>query len=157
MRTFAASIMPWVNRLAAFADPRVVDKSCLASAVYFEARSESRRGQLAVATVILNRVKGRHFPSSVCGVVYQGASRRNACQFSFACDGKSNAPRPGRAWDTAIAVADEVMNDNRVIEDERLKAVATATFYHADYVAPSWRRSLNRLARIGHHIFYSQS
>ena len=150
-------MLPWVDRLAVFADPRVVDKSCLASAVYFEARSESRRGQLAVATVILNRVKVPAFPSSVCGVVYQGASHPNACQFSFACDEKSDAPRPGRAWDTALAVADEAMNDNRAIDDELLKAVATATFYHADYVAPTWCKSLNRLARIGHHIFYSQS
>ena len=64
-----------------------------------------RVGQLAVATVILNRAKAVNYPSSICGVVYQGASRLNACQFSFACDGQSDLPQHGRAWETALAVA----------------------------------------------------
>ena len=65
-----------------------IEETCLTTAVYFEARSESMVGQLAVATVILNRVKASTSHPSICGVVYRGASRLNACQFSFACDGK---------------------------------------------------------------------
>ncbi|MEM1345655.1 MAG: cell wall hydrolase, partial [Pseudomonadota bacterium] len=45
--------------------------SCLAEALYFEARGESMRGQIAVAEVILNRVDSTAYPDSVCGVISQ--------------------------------------------------------------------------------------
>jgi len=129
---------------------------CLAKAVYFEARSGPREGQFAVATVILNRVEAARFPASVCAVVYQGSSRLNGCQFSFACDGKPDLPKPGRAWARAVAVADQVMSDDRAGGKEALQLVSTATYYHADYVEPRWSKSLTRLTKIGHHIFYAQ-
>ena len=66
---------------------RLAEENCLARAVYFEARSESELGQLAVARVILNRTRDPNYPKTICGVVYQGSSQRNSCQFSFACDG----------------------------------------------------------------------
>jgi spore germination cell wall hydrolase CwlJ-like protein len=146
-----ATIASWKNTFETMFDPRTVAQSCLARAVYFEARSESMVGQLAVATVILNRAKAANYPSSICGVVYQGASRLNACQFSFACDGQSDLPKYGRAWEAALAVAKMAFSDDR-----QLQIVAAATHYHADYVDPSWSRSLHRLTKIGRHIFYSQ-
>ena len=42
---------------------------CLANAVYFEARSEPIRGQMAVAQVVMNRVFSDFYPNDVCGVV----------------------------------------------------------------------------------------
>ena len=63
------------------------EQKCLANAIYFEARSESLRGQAAVAQVVLNRVRNPAYPNSICGVVYQNDNWRNRCQFSFACDG----------------------------------------------------------------------
>ena len=51
---------------------------CLATAIYYEAASESDDGQRAVAQVILNRVRHPAFPNSVCGVVYQGHERAPA-------------------------------------------------------------------------------
>src|SRR5215217_6545414 len=60
---------------------------CLATAIYFEARGEAYRGQVAVAQVVMNRVKDHRYPNTICGVVFQNQSRRNSCQFSFACDG----------------------------------------------------------------------
>lgn len=140
----AATIASWKHAFKTMFDPRIAARSCLATAIYFEARSESQLGQFAVATVILNRAKAANYPSSICGVVYQGASRLNACQFSFACDGQSDLPQNGRAWETAVAVATLALD------------VAAATHYHADYVDPSWSRSLHRLTKIGRHIFYSQ-
>ena len=139
-----AMIAAWKNTLKTMFDPRIVAQRCLATAVYFEARSESQLGQLAVATVILNRAKTSNYPSSICGVIYQGADRLNACQFSFACDGQSDIPQDARAWRTAVEVAALAL------------AVAGATHYHADYVDPSWSKSLHRLTKIGRHIFYSQ-
>ena len=136
----------------------VIEKGCLATAVYFEARSEPERGQLAVAAVILNRVKSPHYPSSVCSVVYQGASRLNSCQFSFACDGKPDLARNAQAWKKALTVATTALSDgdDSEIEDAKLRKIANATHYHADYVRPKWSRSLHRLTKIGRHIFYSQ-
>ena len=146
-----ARLAAWKNTFKTMFDPSTVAKSCLARAIYFEARSESQLGQLAVATVILNRSKAENYPSSICGVVYQGASRLNACQFSFACDGQSDLPQHGRAWETALAVTAMALSD-----DKPVGSVAAATFYHADYVTPGWSKSMNRLTKIGRHIFYSQ-
>ena len=133
-------------------DPRTLAQRCLATAVYFEARSESPLGQLAVATVILNRAKTQNYPSSICGVVYQGTGRLHACQFSFTCDGRSDLPQRGRAWETAVTVSAVAIANKRP-----LQMFANATHYHADYVDPTWSRSLHRLTKIGRHIFYSQS
>jgi spore germination cell wall hydrolase CwlJ-like protein len=131
---------------------RLTEASCLARAVYFEARSESELGQLAVARVIINRVNDPNYPKSICDVVYQGAGRLNSCQFSFACDGASDTPKPGDAWNQAQRVAARAMSG-----DNQVQIISTATHYHADYVKPRWSDSLNRLIKIGHHIFYSDS
>ena len=71
---------------------------CLAQAVYFEARSEPFEGQVAVAYVILNRVKDRRYPNDICAVVFQNEKRRHLCQFSFACDGLSDNHYEMAAW-----------------------------------------------------------
>jgi spore germination cell wall hydrolase CwlJ-like protein len=150
-----SSFLSWTHSITALLAPRTFEKNCLAMAVYFEARSETTLGQYAVATVILNRVKSPHYPSTVCGVVYQGASRPNACQFSFACDGKSDLPEAGRAWQKALAVSALALSGEKEIESEELQIFSTATHYHTDYVEPVWSKSLSRLTKIGHHIFYS--
>jgi spore germination cell wall hydrolase CwlJ-like protein len=146
-----ARLAAWTQTFKTMFDPRTVEKSCLAQAVYFEARSESELGQLAVATVILNRAKTEHYPSSICGVVYQGAARMTGCQFSFTCDGQSNLPQNDRAWETALAVTTLALAN-----DSKPRSVAAATHYHADYVDPYWSKSMHRLTKIGRHIFYSQ-
>ena len=152
----ASTIASWTHKIKTFLHTRVIEKNCLATAVYFEARSESQLGQLAVATVILNRVRASNSSSSICGVVYKGASHLNACQFSFACDGKPDLPEDARAWQTALAVTGLALADDRKMEDKQMQIVATATHYHADYVDPRWSKSLHRLTKIGRHIFYSQ-
>ena len=152
----AAPMLSWVNKIKAVFNSRLVEENCLASAVYFEARSESQRGQLAVATVILNRVRAPHYPSTICGVIYQGASHLNACQFSFACDGEPDLPKQGRAWNAALEVAALALADDKKMEDEPMRMVSAATHYHADYAKPGWSKSLQRLTKIGRHIFYSQ-
>ena len=106
--------------------------------------------------MILNRVRSAHYPSTICGVVYQGAERADHCQFSFACDGKSDVARDGRAWALAQHIAAEMIAGDAPGQDQVLQTIATATHYHADYADPAWSRSLTRLAKIGHHIFYTQ-
>ena len=130
----------------------LAEENCLARAVYFEARSESELGQLAVAKVILNRVKNPEFPKSICGVVYQGSGRRNSCQFSFACDGLPDDVKSASAWARSKRVAQKALAG-----DAKVAAVGTATNYHADYVRPKWAKSMKRLIKIGRHVFYEDS
>jgi hypothetical protein len=131
---------------------RLAEQDCLARAVYFEARSEPEMGQLAVAKVVLNRVKDPDYPKTICGVIYQGANRSNSCQFSFACDGLSDQPTVRASWNQARKVAAKAMAGDRSIE-----IMTAATHYHADYVTPKWAASFKRVIKIGHHIFYSDS
>lgn len=128
---------------------RLAEKNCLARAIYFEARSEPEAGQIAVANVILNRVKSKRYPNTICGVVYDGAHRLNSCQFSFACDGKQDAPRGPKEWAKARKLASRALAG-----DAYVRVVSTATHYHADYVNPRWSGTMKRLIKIGRHIFY---
>jgi spore germination cell wall hydrolase CwlJ-like protein len=125
------------------------ERECLATAIYFEARSEPPSGQVAVAQVILNRVDNPNYPDSICGVVYENDHRRNACQFSFACDGLPEAALEQQAWEQAKKISDEV-----VAGQAKVTKVATATHYHATYVDPYWAPSMQRLTKIGAHVFY---
>jgi spore germination cell wall hydrolase CwlJ-like protein len=131
---------------------QMAEENCLARAIYFEARSESELGQIAVAKVILNRVKSPEFPKTICGVVYQGSGRRNSCQFSFACDGLPDDVKSAQAWSKAKSVARRT-----IAGDAKVAALTTADHYHADYVKPKWAKSMKRLVKIGRHIFYEDS
>ena len=122
---------------------------CLAEGIYHEARGESRDGQIAVAQVILNRVESKHYPNSVCGVVYQNKHRRNACQFSFACDGIADRVRETKAWTKAKAIAKSVSDGTTW-----LPQVGDSTHYHATYVRPNWISEMQEKDKIGKHIFY---
>jgi spore germination cell wall hydrolase CwlJ-like protein len=123
---------------------------CLAEAIYFEARSEPEAGQAAVAQVVLNRVRSGIFPTNVCAVVYQDRNRPFACQFSFACEGKSLRVEEPAAWATATRIAEAVVSGANY--NPRL---AEALNYHAYYVYPFWAPTLRRVDRIGAHIFYA--
>ena len=125
------------------------DETCLTQAIYHEARSEPEQGQAAVAKVVMNRVRNRLFPKSVCGVVFQGASRAG-CQFTFACDGSvRRTARDGKAWETAHRIAGAALAGSPEGD-----AVGAAVNYHADYVHPHWAGQLFKVGSIGRHIFY---
>lgn len=120
------------------------EQLCLAKAVYFEARSESLEGQLAVAEVVLNRAASGRYPPTICAVVTQKA------QFSFVHGGRLPTPDTNSdCWHKALAIAD--------IASKRLasQVARDVLWYHANYVAPAWGRQRTRAAQIGTHIFYS--
>ena len=126
------------------------DWQCLTEALYFEARGEDHRGRVAVAEVILNRVDSSLYPDSVCGVVQQGQHRKNACQFSYNCDGKSNRIGNRKVFNQLGRIAARMMaGADRVLTEGAL-------FYHNTSVRPRWARKMVRTARIGSHIFYRQ-
>lgn len=124
--------------------------NCLAQAVYFEARGEPFEGQVAVAYVILNRVKDKRYPDNICEVVFQNEKRRNRCQFSFACDGRSDKPHEMAAWDTARRVA------VGTLKFDSSDVTARSTHYHAKYVTPRWAKHLQPTLQVGSHIFYRE-
>lgn len=130
------------------AGDRARASDCLTAAIYYEARSEPLDGQRAVAQVVLNRVRDRAFPKSVCGVVYQGRERRTGCQFSFTCDGSMLRRRDPNSWEEARQVADAAL-------DGYVYAPAgSATHYHASFMLPWWAPSLTRIGLIGSQVFY---
>ncbi|PZO78899.1 MAG: cell wall hydrolase [Mesorhizobium amorphae] len=131
---------------AVFSD---AEQKCLATGIYFEARGESLRGQAAVAQVILNRVRNPSYPKTICGVVYQNDHLKNRCQFSFACDGIPDRIASPAHYKVAEEVALAVTAGKIFIPE-----VASSTHYYADYVNPGWARTMEKMKKIGRHIFY---
>ena len=143
----AAAARPFVVRFASDAD-RLRAVECLTAAVYYEAAIEPLDGQRAVAQVVLNRARHPAYPSSVCGVVFQGHERATGCQFTFTCDGSlARAPVPS-IWARAKKVAEEAL------AGKVYAPVGWATHYHTNWVVPYWSSSLTKLANVGTHIFY---
>lgn len=124
--------------------------SCLATALYFEARGESVKGQFAVAEVILNRVDSHRYPNSVCGVVNQGSNRRSGCQFSYTCDGKADRIREKAAYSQVAKIA------KLMLDGAPRSLTSGATHFHTTQVKPRWARRFPRTAKIGSHLFYRQ-
>lgn len=135
---------------------------CMATNIYHEARQESELGQRAVAFVVLNRVNSDHFPSTACDVIYQAETvphwktqlpipKRNRCQFSWYCDGKSDKINDKASYLKAERIAYEIMETYGAVYDP----TEGSTYYHATYVKPNWRH-LDRVVRIDSHIFYKE-
>jgi hypothetical protein len=122
-------------------DPGSRELECLAVGIYYEAKSEGLKGQLAVGHVIANRAKSGRFPSSYCGVLFQRS------QFSF-IRGSSlpYVPRASRDWQDAVAIA-------KIVDRElHPSPMGKALFFHATRVSPRWR--LTRVGTLGNHVFY---
>jgi hypothetical protein len=137
------------ERLGLDGKARVKAEQCLANAIYFEARGEPVRGQIAVAQVVMNRVFSGYYPGDVCGVVYQNAHRHLACQFTFACDGIPDRITEPDAWARAKRISAATLDGTVWLPE-----IGKATHYHAYWVHPWWVRTMRKLARIGVHTFY---
>lgn len=132
-----------------FANASAQERECLARAIYFEARSEPRDAQIAVAQVVLNRAASGLWPASICGVVRQGAKRGGTCQLPFSClpDG---APVAGRSWDRSMAIAEDMIAGRLWLPE-----LATADHFHRLDQKPAWRIKLSPVKKIGQHVFYA--
>jgi len=122
---------------------------CLAKNIYFESRNQPKLGQIAVGQVTMNRVNSPRFPNSVCGVVQQGGEKRNRCQFSWYCDGKSDEPESDTSWDDSVYLSLLIYSEELTID-----VTEGALWYHATYVSPSWAEHYEKTVRINEHIFY---
>ena len=117
------------------------DLSCLAEAVYFEARGTGVTGESAVAHVVVNRARAPSFPSTVCGVVADG------CQFSYRCDGRPDVLAEPQARAHAFKVAESVLTGAPDI-------TRGALFFHAASVSPGWFDTRPRIGKFGGNVFY---
>jgi hypothetical protein len=133
------------------------EKLCLTQAIYHEARGESEAGQWAVANVIINRAMSHKFPTTLCGVVFQNADRGfHNCQFTFACDGRSDFGTETGAWNRAAKMASVAFNEFQ--QGDRPGVVPnSALFYHTISVSPNWSNKFRRVAAIGAHVFYASN
>ena len=129
------------------------DVQCLAENIYFEARSESTAGRVAVALVTLNRVEHTNFPDTVCGVVKQtkyypsGRIDLHSCQFSWYCDGKSDEPTEN-CWEEILTLASVMLGW------ESSDVTDGALWYHSKKVNPTWADHYVKTISIDNHIFY---
>ncbi len=126
------------------------ERTCLAEAIYYEARNQSVAGQMAVADVVMNRVASSRFPNTVCGVVYEGSHRVTGCQFSFTCDGSMDKRVERSAMERSQILAMTVMGGFRLALSQN------ATNYHATYVDPYWALTLDKTVKIDDHVFYKR-
>ena len=116
---------------------------CLADNIYFEARNESIKGQVAVASVTKNRVNSKYYPDTICKVVWEHR------QFSWTLDGKSDTPRNKKAYAAAELIAIVFVNTTEIID-----VTKGATHYHNTSVNPYWSSKLTYIMTIDNHIFY---
>ena len=128
---------------------RAKSEKCLSEAIYFEARGEAVRGQIAVAQVVMNRVFSGFYPNTVCGVVYQNKYHHMACQFTFACDNVADVVREPDMWDRARKIAKAMLDGELWLPE-----VAKSTHYHAYWVHPSWVSEMKKTYKFGVHTFY---
>jgi spore germination cell wall hydrolase CwlJ-like protein len=128
-------------------DDRERAVTCLASAAWYEA-GDDKTGEQAVAQVVLNRARHPAFPKTICGVVFEGSSRKTGCQFTFTCNGSLRREPSADAWRRAREIA------SRALAGHVFKKVGNATHYHADWVVPYWSDTLDKLAAVHGHIFY---
>jgi spore germination cell wall hydrolase CwlJ-like protein len=137
------------ERLGLDEKSRAKTERCLTDAIYFEARGEAVRGQIAVAQVVLNRAFSGYYPTTVCGVVYQNKHRHLSCQFTFACDGIRDVVKEPEMWERAKKIAKASL-DGRLW----LPEVGKSTHYHAYWVRPSWVNEMKKMYKYGVHTFY---
>jgi spore germination cell wall hydrolase CwlJ-like protein len=149
-----------ISQSLTFNEDQFPEVNCMALNIYYETRSSNLADMYAVADVVLNRVGDTRYPNSICNVVKEGQQysdgrmKRNKCQFSWYCDGKSDVPRDRESWKKAQSVAWDMVrwNSYRGITEG-------STHYHTTYVNPRWNKSrkgwsITRVGRIGAHIFY---
>ena len=130
------------------------EKECMALNLYWEARDQGIKGKLAVGLVTLQRVQSKHYPSTVCGVVWQQnmdkRTGKMVAQFSWTLDGKSDTPKNTKAWEQAKMVTEAFAGDGGLVKD----FTEGSHLYHADYVDPYWNDHYELTAQIGSHLFY---
>ena len=123
------------------------ETSCLAEALYYEARGQGLLGQKAIAEVVVRRTHKAGFPHSICGVVHQGSG--GGCQFSFVCDGTMDRPKAAGEWSHAVRLATKIISGAMPLTNITQGAIS----FHASTLEADWP-GMVPTATIGHNVFY---
>ena len=149
-----------ISQSLSFNEEQFPEVQCMALNIYYETRSSNLADNYAVADVVLNRAEDTRYPNTICEVVKEGQKytdgrmKRNKCQFSWYCDGKSDVPRDRESWKRAQSVAWDI------VKWETYRGITEgSTHYHTTYVNPRWNKSrkgwsITRVGRIGAHVYY---
>lgn len=132
--------------------------NCMALNLYFEARGQPIKGQIAVGLVTINRVLSKHYPNSVCDVVWQQNKNRKGklvAQFSWTLDGLHDNPQESKAWEESKMIAESLLAEGSLFNISDL--TNSSTHYHANYITPYWSDSLTLTITVGDHLFYTNS
>jgi spore germination cell wall hydrolase CwlJ-like protein len=124
------------------------ERRCLAEAVYFEGRSETIEGQIAVAQVVLNRVRSGKWPDTICAVVRQG--RGDSCQFPGVCKAGERPSETDTSWQRAAWIADDAAAGRAWLSE-----LSDATHYHNASLKPPWRLSMKFIRKVGWRMYYA--
>ena len=167
LTAYAESLDKTTPVVPVYVEIDVNEKHCLAQNIYFEAGNQSLDGMAAVADVTLNRVQNSRYPNTICDVVKQGLKdqyggmRRNMCQFSWYCDGKSDFISRKivltEEWSNSKKIAEDILQEFYGMKEENWIGITSeSTYYHANYVVPNWIHDIGmkRITQIGSHIFY---
>lgn len=135
------------------ADDQSVD--VLARTIYGEARGQPYAGMVAVANVVLNRVRkaqrydgGYWWGNDIVGVCLK--------PYQFSCWNKND---PNLSIIKKVTASDQGFRDcleiaRRAVDGHLSDNTNGATHYHADYVSPYWAANKSPVAAIGAHLFY---
>ena len=126
------------------------ETSCLAEALYYEARGQGTLGQKAIAEVVVRRAHHAGFPHSICGVVHQGAG--SSCQFSFVCDGTMDRPKAAGEWNHAVRLAAQIITGALPLTNITQGAIS----FHAASLEADWP-GMEQTVTVGHNVFYRRA
>ena len=124
------------------------ERRCLAEAVYYEGRQETTEGQIAVAQIVLNRVRSGQWLDTICGVVRQG--RGESCQFPTVCKAGDRPPETDIEWQRAALIADDAAAGRAWLNE-----LTEATHYHNASAKPPWRLSMRFIRKVGWRMYYA--
>lgn len=138
-------ILLWSSNAFSCSDHR--EATCLAKAIYWEAKGEHLLGKLAVASVVRYRHNSPDFPNSICGVVYQINKVTKKPEFSPHII-KNSKPKELGQWDHANQLAHDIISGKFKYE-----LAFKARFFHSTKINPRWK-NVTLVATIGGHKFY---
>ena len=128
------------------------DIECLAQNIYHEAGNEPVEGKVAVAQVVINRVKDSRYPKSICNVIKQRnlVKGKVICQFSWQCESKKPIPVHSRNYKQSEHVAKSILNGNM-----KNPLLTKALYFHDASINPRWKK-VTKIAQIGNNVFYRE-
>jgi N-acetylmuramoyl-L-alanine amidase len=124
------------------------DIECLARNDYYEARGEPIEARIGIANVVLNRVRHRRYPNSICGVIHE--IRDGACQFSWYCSHRFSHQTDVKAWRMSLTIAKMVLDKDRRIYDPTHGAL----YYVEKAANVAWTKGFKDYVTLGNHRFY---